>query len=77
MNKGSTLPLALAVHCAGGYPSLCSWTYNRHFSAMQADLDQFVTETGSNCIHLSFELDELSELSVCYNIVKSHNVPTI
>ena len=77
MNKGSTLPLALAVHRAGGYPSLCSWTYNRHFSAMQADLDQFVAETGSNCIHLSFELDELSELSVCYNIVKSHGVPTI
>jgi len=77
MNKGSTLPLALAVHRAGGYPSLCSWTYNRHFSAMQADLDRFVAETGSNCIHLSFELDELPELSVCYDIVRSHNVPTI
>lgn len=77
MNKGSTLPLALAVHRAGGYASLCSWTYNQHFGAMQADLDQFVSETGTNCVHLSFELAELPDFSVCYDIVASHRVPTI
>lgn len=77
MNKGSTLQLALAVHDAGGYPSLCSWTYNRHFSAMQKDLDKFVEQTNSNRIHLSFELDELSSPEVCHNIMKSHNIPTM
>ena len=35
MNRGSTVELAVAVHAAGGYPSLCSWTYNRHSQAMQ------------------------------------------
>lgn len=77
MNKGSTLPLAIAVHNAGGYPSLCSWTYNKHFSAMQQDLDKFVAITGSNKIHLSFELDELPNPAVCHNIIKSHNIPTM
>jgi NAD(P)H-dependent flavin oxidoreductase YrpB (nitropropane dioxygenase family) len=77
MNRGSTLELALAVYAAGGYPSLCSWTYNRHFSAMQRDLDKFVEQTNSNRIHLSFELDELPDPKVCHDIMKSHNVPTM
>ena len=29
MNRGSTVELAVAVHSAGGYPSLCSWTILR------------------------------------------------
>lgn len=77
MNKGSSLPLAIAVHRAGGYPSFCSWTYNRHFDAMQHDINQFVAATGSNCIHVSFELDELPDFATCHRIIKSHNIPTI
>lgn len=76
MNRGSTLELAVAVHKAGGYPSLCSWTYNRHSQAMQQDLDRFVELTNSNCIHLSFELNEFDN-QVVHDIVKSHNIPTI
>lgn len=76
MNKGSTVELAIAVHLAGGYPSLCSWTYNGRPELMQRDLDRFVEATGSNCIHLSFELHEYKDSEV-YNIVKSHMIPTI
>jgi NAD(P)H-dependent flavin oxidoreductase YrpB (nitropropane dioxygenase family) len=76
MNKGSTLDLALAVYYAGGYPSLCSWTYNGKSDLMQRDLDQFVKTTGSNCIHLSFELHEYPHNTV-QEIVKSHSIPTI
>lgn len=76
MNKGSTLELAIAVHHAGGYPSLCSWTYNGRFELMQRDLDRFVTATGSNRIHLSFELGEYIN-SVVQDIVQSHSIPTI
>lgn len=76
MNKGSTVELALAVHCAGGYPSLCSWTYNGKPELLQRDLDRFVTETGSNRIHVSFELDEYKSDTV-YQIVRSHAIPTI
>ena len=76
MNKGSTLELAIAVHRAGGYPSLCSWTYNGRCELMQRDLDHFVKATGSNRIHLSFELNEYEDSKV-YNIVKSHMIPTI
>jgi NAD(P)H-dependent flavin oxidoreductase YrpB (nitropropane dioxygenase family) len=76
MNKGSTVELAIAVHFAGGYPSLCSWTYNGKPKLMQRDLNQFVSATGSNCIHLSFELHEYTNVEV-YNIVKSHVIPTI
>jgi NAD(P)H-dependent flavin oxidoreductase YrpB (nitropropane dioxygenase family) len=76
MNKGSTVELAIAVHQAGGYPSLCSWTYNGKPELMQRDLDQFVKATGSNRIHLSFELHEYTDKEV-YNIVKSHMIPTI
>ena len=77
MNKGSSLELAVAVHRAGGYPSFCSWTYNRRFDAMQKEIDQFVAMTGSNCVHLSFELDELPDFDTCHRIVKSHDIPTI
>lgn len=76
MNKGSTVELAIAVHQAGGYPSLCSWTYNGRSELMQRDLDRFVEATGSNCIHLSFELHEYTNAEV-YDIVKSHMIPTI
>jgi NAD(P)H-dependent flavin oxidoreductase YrpB (nitropropane dioxygenase family) len=76
MNRGSTVELAVAVHTAGGYPSLCSWTYNRHSQAMQQDLDRFVKLTDSNCIHLSFELNEFDN-QVVHNIVQLYNIPTI
>ena len=76
MNKGSTVGLAIAVYRAGGYPSLCSWTYNGKSDLMQRDLDQFVKITGSNCIHLSFELHEYPH-NVVQEIVKSYSIPTI
>jgi NAD(P)H-dependent flavin oxidoreductase YrpB (nitropropane dioxygenase family) len=76
MNKGSTIELAIAVHNAGGYPSLCSWTYNGKSELMQRDLDRFVATTGSNRIHLSFELHEYPH-TVVQEIVKSHSIPTI
>lgn len=76
MNKGSTIELAIAVHNAGGYPSLCSWTYNGKSDLMQRDLDRFVATTGSNRIHLSFELHEYPHTAV-QEIVKSHSIPTI
>ena len=76
MNRGSTVELAVAVHAAGGYPSLCSWTYNGHSQAMQQDLNQFVELTNSNCIHLSFELNEFNH-QVVHDIVQSHRIPTI
>ena len=76
MNKGSTLELALAVHAAGGYPSLCSWTYNGKPELLQRDLDRFVSATGSNRIHISFELDEY-ESDTVYQIVRSHGIPTV
>lgn len=76
MNKGSTLKLALAVHEAGGYPSLCSWTYNKRAELLQKDLDLFVKTTGSNRIHISFELGEFDP-QIIIDIVKSHRVPTI
>jgi len=76
MNKGSTIELAIAVHNAGGYPCLCSWTYNEKSELMQRDLDRFVATTGSNRIHLSFELHEYPHTAV-QEIVKSHSIPTI
>jgi len=76
MNKGSTLELALAVYHAGGYPSLCSWTYNGKHELLQRDLDRFVAITGSNRIHISFELHEYDSDTV-YQIVRSHAIPTI
>ena len=77
MNKGSTVELAIAVHNAGGYPSLCSWTYNRRLSSMQRDLDAFVKATNSNQIHISFELNELVKPKECHDIIKSYNIPTV
>jgi len=76
MNRGSTVELAVAVHAAGGYPSLCSWTYNRHSRVMQQDLDRFVKLTNSNRIHLSFELNEFDH-QVVHDIVQSYRIPTI
>jgi NAD(P)H-dependent flavin oxidoreductase YrpB (nitropropane dioxygenase family) len=76
MNKGSTLELAIAVHRAGGYPSLCSWTYNGKSELMQQDINRFVDITGSNKIHLSFELNEHPNLTV-HQLIKSHSIPTV
>ena len=76
MNKGSTLELALAVHAAGGYPSLCSWTYNQNANLFQRDLDRFTEQTNSNNIHVSFELNEYDN-SVVHNIVQQYQLPTI
>ena len=82
MNKGSTLQLALAVHKAGAYPSLCSWTYQfgtkKNFSLMHHDLESFSTSTNSNNIHVSFELSELINYkSECLDIIKDFSLPTI
>jgi NAD(P)H-dependent flavin oxidoreductase YrpB (nitropropane dioxygenase family) len=77
MNKGSTVELGVAVHNAGGYPSLCSWTYNGHLSAMQRDLDSLVKQINSNCVHVSFELNELINPMACRDIIKSYNIPTV
>ena len=67
MNRGSTLQLALAVHNAGAYPSLCSWTYiepNRpvaeNMQALKNDIISFVNTTKSNNIHISVDLDEFA-----------------
>jgi NAD(P)H-dependent flavin oxidoreductase YrpB (nitropropane dioxygenase family) len=76
MNKGSTVELAVAVHRAGGYPSLCSWTYNGKPDLMQRDINRYVDITGSNRVHLSFELNEYTNHSV-HKIIKSHNIPTV
>lgn len=76
MNRGSTVELAVAVHQAGGYPSLCSWTYNGHSQAMQQDLDRFVKLTDSNRIHLSFELNEFDH-QIVHDLVRSHGIPTV
>ena len=43
---------------------------------MQRDLDRFVSVTGSNRIHLSFELHELPD-SAIQAIIESHMIPTI
>jgi NAD(P)H-dependent flavin oxidoreductase YrpB (nitropropane dioxygenase family) len=43
---------------------------------MQQDLDRFVNLTNSNCIHLSFELNEFDN-QVVHDIVQSHNIPTV
>lgn len=76
MNKGSTVELAIAVHNAGGYPSLCSWTYNSTIDRMKKDLDIFVESTGSNHIHLSFELHEYPS-SVIQDLILSYKIPTV
>lgn len=77
MNRGSTLPLAIAVHRAGAYPSLCSWTYGGNYQMLQRDLDQFVKITGSNRIQISFEIEGLPSPEICHRIINSHNVPTV
>ena len=76
MNKGSTLELALAVHEAGGYPSFCSWTYNRKEDLFRRDLDRFTEKTNSNCIHVSFELHEYPN-STIQNIIETYKLPTV
>lgn len=65
MNRGSTVELAVAVHNAGAYPSLCSWTYSEptltiaeRLQALKNDVISFMTITKSTNIHISFELEE-------------------
>jgi NAD(P)H-dependent flavin oxidoreductase YrpB (nitropropane dioxygenase family) len=78
MNKASTLPLALAVHRAGGYASLCSWTYENNYRLMHLDLNNFVNNAGSNKVHVSFELRELlHHNNQCMEIIKSIAMPTL
>ncbi len=60
MNRGSTLPLALAVHAAGGYPSFCGWTYEKNWNLMRSVVGEFIEKSGSNNVHLMFELEEIS-----------------
>ena len=77
MNKGSTLPLALAVYDAGAYPSFCSWTYDGNFEQMESDIKTFIDETGSNKIHVSFQPDHLKSVSICHDIMFKYELPTI
>jgi len=77
MNRGSTLPLALAVHAAGAYPSLCSWSYDRNWALMQQDVKEFIRVTGSNRLHVSFELEEMTEASQMMDIVVGNELPTV
>lgn len=76
MNKGSSVELAVAVHAAGAYPSLCSWTYNRRPGAMRRDIEKFIDLTGSCHLHLSFELYELDDHDI-QGMVADYNIPTI
>jgi hypothetical protein len=73
MNKGSTIDLAVAVHKAGGYPSLCSWTYNRNETLFRRDLTRFADVTQSNRVHVSFEFDEydnqVTDVRTCQEII--------
>jgi NAD(P)H-dependent flavin oxidoreductase YrpB (nitropropane dioxygenase family) len=77
MNRGSTLPLALAVHRAGAYPSLCSWSYDRNWDLMQQDVRSFIKITGSNRIHVSFELEEMTDPSQMIDIVVRNQLDTV
>jgi NAD(P)H-dependent flavin oxidoreductase YrpB (nitropropane dioxygenase family) len=77
MNRGSTLPLALAVHAAGAYPSLCSWSYDRNWDLMQQDVKEFIRVTGSNRLHVSFELEEMTEASQMMDIVVGNELATV
>ena len=76
MNKGSTIDLAVAVHKAGGYPSLCSWTYNRNETLFRRDLTRFADVTQSNRVHVSFEFNEYDN-QVILDIIKSYHLPTV
>jgi NAD(P)H-dependent flavin oxidoreductase YrpB (nitropropane dioxygenase family) len=77
MNRGSTLPLALAVHEAGAYPSLCSWSYDRNWDRMDQDIKRFYSQTSSRCLHMSFELEEFDNPQDLHNLILKNQVPTI
>lgn len=77
MNRGSTLPLALAVHNAGGYASLCSWSYDRNWDLMKQQVQEFQTKTQSNQLHVSFELEELTDPKQMHDIVLGLELPTV
>jgi NAD(P)H-dependent flavin oxidoreductase YrpB (nitropropane dioxygenase family) len=77
MNKGTVLPLSVAVHNAGGYASLCSWTYGENLQFMQSDLEKFIQATGSSNINLSFEASLITEPERVLDIIKTFKIPTI
>ena len=81
MNRGSTIELALAVHDAGAYPSLCSWSYDGNVELFEKDIKTFINETKSNNIHISFQPDERlssSDLNEkILNLIYEYNIPTI
>jgi len=77
MNKGTVLPLSVAVHQAGGYASLCSWTYEDNLQFMQSDLEKFISITGSTQINLSFESSLIHEPKKVLDMIKTFNIPTI
>jgi hypothetical protein len=78
MNQGSTVELGIAVHNAGAYPSLCSWTYLGDYQKMRDDLDSLVLATGSTKIHLSFGLHEiLKHSTLCYSMIADYKIPTV
>jgi NAD(P)H-dependent flavin oxidoreductase YrpB (nitropropane dioxygenase family) len=77
MNKGTVLPLSVAVHNAGGYASLCSWTYGENLQFMQNDLEKFIQATGSSKINLSFEASLITEPDQVLNMIKTFKIPTI
>jgi NAD(P)H-dependent flavin oxidoreductase YrpB (nitropropane dioxygenase family) len=77
MNKGTVLPLSLAVHQAGGYASLCSWTYSDNLMLMEQDLKKFVETTGSSNVNLSFSSSLISHPKKVLDLIKTYEIPTI
>jgi NAD(P)H-dependent flavin oxidoreductase YrpB (nitropropane dioxygenase family) len=77
MNRGSTLPLALAVHRAGAYASLSGWTYNRQWHLMQQDVQDFIRITGSNQLLVNFDLKELTNPVQMMVIVAKNQLPAV
>jgi NAD(P)H-dependent flavin oxidoreductase YrpB (nitropropane dioxygenase family) len=77
MNKGTVLPLSLAVHQAGGYASLCSWTYGDNLNLMEQDIKSFVQTTGSSHINLSFSSSLISHPKKVLELVKTYEISVI
>jgi NAD(P)H-dependent flavin oxidoreductase YrpB (nitropropane dioxygenase family) len=77
MNKGTVLELALAVHQAGGYASLCSWTYGDNLNLMEQDIKSFVQITGSSLVNLSFSSSLISNPKKVLELVKTYEIPVI
>jgi len=77
MNKGTVLELAVAVHQAGGYASLCSWTYADNLNIMEQDIKSFVETTGSSSVNLSFSSSLISNPKKVLELVKTYEIPVI